>query len=221
MDKVDMRFRRAKDGDTEALAALCAENAGLVRHVCARFKSRGEDMEDLMQIGTIGLISAIHKFDASYGTRFSTYAVPLILGEIRRYFRDNNLIKVSRGVKRCGQEIAKATETFLYSHGRSPTVSELAQLLGISQEEVTEGICATSPVFSVSAGEEGEGCLAETLAAPESDVSISTQMDLRAAVTSLPPRERAIVFLRYAKEKSQSEIGKKLGISQVQVSRLE
>lgn len=221
-DHVYPLILKARAGDKDAKAQLVAENMGLVHSISARFHGRGADMEDLHQIGAMGLLLAIDKFDTSAGTRFSTYAVPLILGEIRRFLRDDGMIKVSRSLKTLAYHATALSEKMCAEQGRNPTIHELAQALHVSKEELVQAMEAVAPIGSFSApiGDNGQ-TLSEVLPAPESGVSVLDRLDIQTAISALPPREQTLVEMRYMGEKSQAEVAKRLGISQVQVSRLE
>ena len=167
-------LHRAAEGDEQALAELTERNMGLVRSIALRFRDRGVEYEDLVQIGSIGMIRAIRSFDFSYGTVFSTYAVPLIIGEIRRFLRDDGPIKVGRAIKKQGMEIMRQREAFLAENGREPRVSELASLCGISEEAVVEAMEAAGPVRSLSesAGEDDSMTLGSTIADPDNELAV-------------------------------------------------
>lgn len=212
----------AKAGDKDAKEQLVSENMGLVYHISSRFYGRGVEKEDIHQLGAIGLLAAIDKFDISMGTRFSTYAVPMILGEIRRFFRDDGMMKVSRSMKTLSFHAMQLSEKIRMEQGTSPTVCQLAEALQVSCEELTQAMESSTPVcsFSEPVGDNGK-TLGELLPAPDETVSFLDRLDVQTAVSSLPVREQTILHMRYIHEKSQAEIAKKLGISQVQVSRLE
>lgn len=213
---------KAQAGDSAAREQLVTENMRLVYRISARFYGKGIDNEDLHQIGAIGLITAIDKFDASFGVRFSTYAVPMILGEIKRYFRDNGPIKVSRSIKKTASDIARVSEELQKTNGRTPGVLEIAKALSLPPEEITQALEATAPVESFSAGFAGsDKTLADFLPDAAFEHDALERLDIQDAVKSLAPREQTIIMMRYALEKTQSDVAKKLGISQVQVSRLE
>lgn len=217
-------LHRAAEGDEQALAELTERNMGLVRSIALRFRDRGVEYEDLVQIGSIGMIRAIRSFDFSYGTVFSTYAVPLIIGEIRRFLRDDGPIKVGRAIKKQGMEIMRQREAFLAENGREPRVSELASLCGISEEAVVEAMEAAGPVRSLSesAGEDDSMTLGGTIADPDNELEgLTDRMALGEAIRSLEPLHRKIVVLRYFRELSQQQTGELLGLSQVKVSREE
>ena len=215
---------RVKSGDEEALEELVGENMGLVNSIAARYKGRGTDYEDLVQIGCIGMIKAAKSFDFSFKTTFSTYAVPLISGEIRRFLRDDGPIKVSRTLRKLGADAMRAREEFIARFDREPRFSELAEILDADEEDLVRAYEAACPVHSIyeSAGKEEEGQLLDVL--PDGDGQLDRLIDclaLRQAIASLSEMHRQIVFLRYYKELSQEQTGKVLGISQVKVSREE
>ena len=217
-------LRRIGEGDARALEELISENMGLVNCIAARYRGRGTEYEDLLQIGSIGMIKAAKSFDLSFGTAFSTYAVPLISGEIRRYLRDDGPIKVSRTLRRLGAEAMKAREEFCRAEGREPRMSELSARLGVDEEELVKAYEAVCPVRSLyeGAGAEESGELIDLL--PDTDESLERLTDrlaLRQAIEKLDDLHRQIVILRYYKELSQEQTGRVLGISQVKVSREE
>ena len=214
---------RAKEGDPEALSEAVTANLGLVKSIALRFRDRGTEYEDLVQIGTVGMIKAIRSFDFTYGTAFSTYAVPLIIGEIKRYLRDDGLIRVSRDLRHKGVLVLKEREELSRSLGREPRLTELAQKLGMAVSELGEALEAVSPVRSLNEpqGEDGltlEGTVAENV----SEIDLLTdRIALREAVAKLPPLWRQILSLRYEKCLSQDQTGKILGLTQVKISREE
>ena len=216
---------RIKNGDESALEALVRENLGLVKKIALRFTGRGADYEDLIQIGVIGMIKAARSFDFDYCTVFSTYAVPLIMGEIRRFLRDDGPIKVGRGLKKRGMEIMRARQRFLAEHGREPRLSELCEHTSLSEEEIAESMEAVSGVVSLSEpinGEEG-GVTLESSIADDSMVleRLTDRIALSEAIRRLPQLWREIIRLRYFKDLSQSETGRVLGLTQVKISREE
>jgi len=216
-------LQKLSEGDESVLEELMLSNMGLVRSCASRFVGRGVEYEDLVQIGSIGLLRAARAFRLDLGCMFSTYAVPLIIGEIKRFLRDDGMVKVSRRLKSTGLQVMKASEAFVKENGREPSLFELAELVGLSPEEVAESLAATGPVASLneSAGED-DAPLEYFLADKESPLDgITDRIALAEAIKSLPPRRRQIVYLRFFKELSQSETGKALGISQVKVSREE
>lgn len=199
---------------------LITENMGLV-HTCAhRFTGKGIEYEDLFQAGCMGLVKAFDAFDRERGVRFSTYAVPVILGEIRRLFRDGGTVKVSRTLKELSIRTAREREKFALKEGREPTIKELAERLGVSEEDVTEAVCAAAPVISLTADEDNGGGQADVpVASPEEQ--IAERLSVIQAVSSLEERDIAIVRLRYYENKTQTQTAAALGMTQVQVSRRE
>ncbi len=218
-------LRRIAEGDETALAALVEENMGLVRSIALRFKDRGTEYEDLVQIGVIGMIKAAKSFDFSYATTFSTYAVPLIMGELRRHLRDDGPIKVGRKAREQSLAILRERENYMRVYGREPQLSEICKILDISAEEAATALVATSVPRSldekIGDGEDGIS-LKELLPDPNDPVDILTdRLALKQAIASLEPMQQRIIYLRYIKELSQQRTGQLLGLSQVKVSREE
>lgn len=218
--------RRAKAGDRSAMDELVEQNMGLVKSIAVRFRDRGAEYEDLMQIGTIGMIKAMKSFDFSFNTAFSTYAVPLIIGEIRRFLRDDGIIKVSRSVKRDGVNILRKKEEFQREYQREPTVAELSRLCGLSPEELIFALDAVSPIHSLSepvSGTDDESMtLGSTLFDRENAIdSVTDRIALSEAIKKLSKLQRQIIALRYSRELSQQQTGDILGLSQVKISREE
>ena len=215
----------AVSGDEGATSKLMEINLGLVRSIALRFRDRGVEYEDLIQIGSIGMLKAIRSFDLDKGTVFSTYAVPLIIGEIKRFIRDDGLIKVSRVYKQQGAMLMREREKFTNEMGREPKIEELAQRCGLSIEEASVAIDATSNVSSLSAsinGEDESDTLENTLSNEKSEIDAKIEhIALSQAISSLPPLWRQIVTLRYLKEYSQQTTAQMLGLTQVKVSREE
>ncbi len=217
----------------DALAALVEQNAGLVRAVTYRYKDRiqhtsGVEYEDLLQIGTMGMLKAIRSFDFSYATTFSTYAVPLIIGEIRRFLRDDGMVKVSRDIRRRGYLVLQAKESFLRREGREPTVSELAEVTGEPVEELVFLLDAAAPVHSLSEpmtgdpGDEDAFTLEHVLCDDDNAIDrLTDRLSLRQAIAVLPEEEQRLLLLRYQKQLSQQQTAEILGVSQVKVSRME
>lgn len=218
-------LKKIKDGDRDALEILVCRNLGLVKKIAVRFCGRGTDYEDLMQIGVMGMIKAARSFDFEYNTLFSTYAVPLIIGEIKRFLRDDGLIKVGRTTKQNGAKIMSARETFIKLNGREPRISELTEITGIPQEEIVYSMEAVAGVQSLSEARSGddESLTLESCIADESFTfdRITDKIALSEAIRKLPPLWREIITLRYFNDLSQNETGKRLGITQVKVSREE
>ena len=196
------------------------ENLGLV-HACAvRFRGKGMEYDDLYQAGCVGLIKAVDKFDPALGYRFSTYAVPVIMGEIKRMFRDGGSVKVSRSLKELSLKINKAGDDFVREHGREPTVSELAKCLDSSEEAVTEAIGAAAPPLSLTLSDD-DGEVQSDIPVPSHDGKIIEIMSLHTELKKLSPEDRRLIELRFFKRVTQTAAAKKLGMSQVQVSRRE
>ena len=212
----------AQSGDENAKNQLAEENMKLVFSIARKFYGRGYDNEDINQIGALGLVRAIENFDISLGVRFSTYAVPHILGEIRRFLRDNGPIKVSRSLKQTGAEISRYIEEKQKNEGITPGVLEISKALNISCEEVISAREATlAPESFQAVLKDGKSTLSDILPDKEKESEILNRLDINCAISSLPEREQKIIIMRYFEDKTQAEIAKKLGISQVQVSRLE
>jgi RNA polymerase sporulation-specific sigma factor len=220
-------IKKAKDGDKVAQSYLVEKNIGLIWSVIKRFQNRGYETDDLFQIGSIGLIKAIQKFDESFEVKFSTYAVPMIIGEIKRFIRDDGIIKVSRSLKEISNKARVAKEILSKEIGREPTVTEIAEHLNISAEELVMAMDAgSSPESLYSTVCEGDNSpiyLIDRIdgEADSKEVDIIDKIAIREVLKTLKPRERQIIVLRYFKEKTQMQIAKIMGISQVQVSRIE
>ncbi len=224
MDETKKLIELAQNGDADAKEKLVVENSGLIWSIVRKFRGRGYDSEDLFQIGAIGLIKCIDKFDMSFDVKFSTYAVPMIMGEIRRFMRDDGMIKVSRPLKEIAARAKYTREYMTNKNGGEPTVTELAKEMGISVEELAEALDASREVESIfQTVYRSDGTpvyLIDRLSRDNAD-DITDSLALRQALMALEPRERRIIFLRYFKDKTQSETAKEIGISQVQVSRME
>lgn len=222
-EQVKELIRLSQQGDQTARDRLVEKNIRLVWSVVQRFINRGYDPDDLFQIGSIGLIKSIDKFDLSYDVKFSTYAVPMIIGEIQRFIRDDGSIKVSRSLKEIGNKIRRKKDEMTKQYGRSPTVNELAEALELQPEEVVHAQeAAKSPQSIYETVFENDGdpiTLLDQIA--EQDSKWFEKLSLQEAIRSLTERERLIIYLRYYKDKTQTEVAERLGISQVQVSRLE
>ena len=215
---------RAQAEDEAAMEELVMLNMGLVRSLALRFRDRGTEMEDLIQIGTIGMIKAIRSFDLSRGTTFSTYAVPLIVGEIRRHLRDDGMIKVSRTYRRIGVALMNARNRICSEEGRDPTIVELAEMCGVTAEEAAVALDATAPVSSLSETVYGEDgiTLEGTIADEDNDIDrLSDKIALNQAISRMQPLWQKIVLLRYYRDLTQQQTADRLGLSQVKVSREE
>lgn len=220
-------IERAQAGEREAREVLIEQNLGLVHHIVKRFVGRGTDAEDLFQIGTIGLMKSIDKFDTRYQVKFSTYAVPLIAGEIKRFLRDDGMVKVSRSVKENGMKIYMAKEKLNREKNGEPTLQELAKEAELTVDEVVLALEANAQVDSIYRsvyGSDGkEILLVDQLSAQETDAEeeIMNRLLVKQLLTKLSETERRLIELRYFQNKTQTLVAKELGISQVQVSRLE
>jgi RNA polymerase sporulation-specific sigma factor len=215
-------LRRAQEGDREAAERLVTENSGLIWRVARRFFGRGTDPEDLYQLGCVGFLKAIDGFDTDFGTRFSTYAVPKIAGEIRRFLRDDGMVKVSRGVKEQAAQIHAARTRLEQKLGRDPSLSELALETGLTVEDIAFAETATGPAESIQrqTGEDGFS-LELVLGDFQAEERMLERVTLRALIEKLPERERKVIALRYYHGLTQQSCAKVLLVSQVQISRLE
>ena len=212
----------ARSGDNDACEKLMEDNAGLIWSVVRRYYGRGTDPEDLYQLGCLGFLKAVRGFDPAFGCQFSTYAVPKIAGEIRRFLRDDGAVKVSRSVKERALTIRQARDRLSHTLGREPTLSELSQETGLESEEIAAAEEASLPVASLQmeAGEEGF-TLESMLGTEGMEEGVVERLALRGAIDSLPERERQVILLRYYKNLTQDRAARVLGVSQVQVSRIE
>lgn len=214
----------SQSGDTIARDTLVSCNIRLVWSVVQRFINRGYEPEDLFQIGCIGLLKSVDKFDLSYDVKFSTYAVPMIIGEIQRFLRDDGTLKVSRSLKETAGKVRKMRDELSKTLGRLPTISEVAERLGISPEDVVFAQEANKPPASIHETvfeNDGDPITLMDQIADDSQERWFDKLALTEAIGGLSERERLIVYLRYYRDKTQSEVASRLGISQVQVSRLE
>ena len=225
-DETQALLLRAKQGDMKAREELIAGNLRLVLSVIQRFANRGENADDLFQVGCIGLIKAIDNFNTDLDVRFSTYGVPMIVGEIRRYLRDNSTMRVSRAMRDTAYKVLQAKEAYMAQHQKEPTVEEIAQILGIKREEVVfaldailEPVSLYEPVYSDS----GDTiCVIDQVKDNKNnDEAWLERIALKEAVSRLSERERKILSMRFFQGKTQMEVSSEIGISQAQVSRLE
>ena len=222
MDETITLLRAAQSGDREAAGRMVEENAGLIWSVARRYFGRGVEPDDLYQLGCVGFLKAIEGFDEGYGTRFSTYAVPKIAGEIRRFLRDDGTIKVSRGLKERAAMLRTARTELAQTLGRDPTVSELSARTGLPAEDIALAETAVLPAESLQqpAGEDGLS-LERVLGDWTQEERLVEYVALRQAIERLPERERQVVFLRFYHGLTQDRASRVLGVSQVQISRLE
>lgn len=222
--EVKVLIEKSQKGDQEARDLLIQKNMRLVWSVVQRFLNRGYEADDLFQIGCIGLVKSVDKFDLSYDVKFSTYAVPMIIGEIQRFIRDDGTVKVSRSLKELGNKIRKAKEELSKKLGKVPTVGEIADYLDISPEDVVlaqEAVRAPSSIHETVYENDGDPITLLDQIADQNEQKWFDKIALKDAMNDLNEREKLIVYLRYFKDQTQSEVAERLGISQVQVSRLE
>lgn len=217
-------IKRSQAGDQQARDTIAEKNIRLVWSVVQRFLNRGYEPDDLFQIGCIGLLKSVDKFDLSYDVRFSTYAVPMIIGEIQRFIRDDGTVKVSRSLKELGNKIRKARDDLSKQNGRTPTVNDISQYLDIPVEDIIlaqEASRSPASIHETVYENDGDPITLLDQIADENSGEWFDKIALQEAISGLDERERLIVFLRYYKDQTQSEVAARLGISQVQVSRLE
>ncbi|MBR4109918.1 MAG: sigma-70 family RNA polymerase sigma factor [Oscillospiraceae bacterium] len=222
MSRTEELIARSQAGDESAKELLVSENAGLIWSVARRFIGRGAEADDLYQLGCLGFLKAVDGFDLEFGTQFSTYAVPKIAGEIRRFLRDDGAVKVSRGIKERAATIKTVRNQLISSLGREPTILEISEHTGFDPEEIALAESATAAVESIHqpAGDEGftlENILTDT----ESEETMLERISLRQAIDRLPERESMVIRLRYFHGLTQQRVSKVLNVSQVQVSRIE
>ena len=222
MSDTIMLIQRSQQGDRDASERLVTENTGLIWSIARRYFGRGVEPDDLFQLGCVGFLKAVEGFDTAYGTQFSTYAVPKIAGEIRRFLRDDGAVKVSRSVKERAAAIKKARERLTGDFGRDPTVSELSEALGLSPEEIAAAETATSATESIQrqTGEEGFS-LEDVLCTDGMEEKLLERMALQEALARLNDKERLVIQLRYYHSLTQQRVAGLIGVSQVQVSRIE
>lgn len=225
MDETIRLIKMAHEGDKEARETLVLNNVGLVWSIVRRFAGRGCEMEDLFQIGSIGLIKAIDKFDVSYDVRFSTYAVPMIAGEIKRFLRDDGMIKVSRSLKELAAKATAVQAELLAKTGKEPGINQVAEAMGAAPEDIAMALEAVRPHISIyepAFGEDSDPQVIDRVSAgTDGEEQALNRVLLKELLGVLDARERRIIMLRYFSDKTQSEIAALLGVSQVQVSRLE
>ena len=212
----------AQQGDKGATEALVSENAGLIWSVTRRFLGRGTEADDLYQLGCLGFLKAVEGFDLEFGTQFSTYAVPKIAGEIRRFLRDDGAVKVSRTVKEQAATIKIARNKLNHTLQREPTVTEIAELTGLTQEEIAVAETATAATESIQreSGEDGFS-LEDVLTDTQTEEKLVEKISLRQAISRLPERERTVIQLRYFHAMTQERVARVMQVSQVQISRIE
>ena len=226
MDRTEELIRRSQDGDKAARDILIEENMGLIHHVVKRFLGRGVEAEDLFQIGAVGLVKAVDRFDLSFGVRFSTYAVPMIAGEIKRFLRDDSMIKVSRSLKELAVKAARLREQLLMERGEEPGVDELAERLRVEPEELVQAMDSCTEVESlqkvISQGDgEGVSLMERVEQGKDEQEALLRRILLEELLSSLDPKERRLIVQHLYHDRTQTQEASELGMSQVQVSRLE
>ncbi len=225
-DKSTIEYiRRAKTGDNVAKEELIGHNVSLVKCIVKRYLGKGVDYDDLFQIACMGFLKAIAGFDENFGVKFSTYAVPMIVGEIKRFMRDDGSVKVSRAMKQTAKEMNAFVESYVAARGTQPSIKEIAERFSLDEAETVFVMGSSKMPLSLYGGNEfkdgKERELIETLPASDDQEEWLDRMLLRGAIQSLPERERKIIVLRYFRDMTQSEVAEKIGVSQVQISRIE
>ena len=221
-DAMTEALKRAKSGDKDASERLIEENSGLIWSIARRFFGRGVEADDLYQLGCVGFLKAIQGYDEEYGTQFSTYAVPKISGEIRRFLRDDGAVKVSRGIKERAQSIKSARSLLEQKNGREPLLSEISELTGLDSAEIASAETAVGPTESLQRETGDEGfTLEQVLGDFGEEERLVERVSLRETIDRLPEREKSVIALRYFHSLTQDSTARVMGVSQVQVSRLE
>ncbi|MDO4301743.1 MAG: SigB/SigF/SigG family RNA polymerase sigma factor [Clostridia bacterium] len=226
MDRIHNLIKEAQEGNKDAFECIVNENIGLVWSVVKRFQGRNVENDDLFQLGSMGLVKAIKNFNFEFDVKFSTYAVPMIMGEIKRFLRDDGIIKISRGLKETAFKAMKAREILILKNNKEPTIDEIAEYINIDRETLTMAINSSREVDSIDREIETDNGkdmkIIDTIAAEEDkSEKIVDNIVINETLNKLDERERRIVLMRYIDELTQSEVAKIIGVSQVQVSRLE
>ncbi|HHU42920.1 MAG: SigB/SigF/SigG family RNA polymerase sigma factor [Bacillota bacterium] len=215
-------IKEAQNGSDEAKTLLLYHNLPLIKSIVRRYKNKQIEYDDLIQLGTLGLIKAINNFDTSFGVRFSTYAVPMIAGEIKRFIRDDGAIKVSRSIKAQSQKINAFIEEYRHIHQKDPTISEIAEEFDIGEQDVVFTLDSSKyPVSLYTENDEDGLSLIDRLSAKGCQDDEIDKIIIKDLIKNLDERDKKIIYLRYYRDKTQSEIARELGVSQVQISRLE
>ncbi len=218
-------LRLAKNGDNAAKEKLLSENVSLLKSIIKRYLGKGVEYDDLFELACMGFLKAISGFDEQFGVRFSTYAVPMIAGEIKRFLRDDGSIKVSRAMKRTAREINKYIEEYTVDHGEAPTIRKLSEAFSLDEGEIVMTMGSSRMPLSIYGQydykDEKSVTLVDRLPAKDTQEDMIDKMLLKNAIDGLPEREKKIVFLRYFRDMTQSEVAREIGVSQVQVSRIE
>ncbi len=225
VEQTNSLIRKAKQGDGGAKETLLVENGNLIKSIVRRYLGKGVEYDDLYQLASMGLLKAINGFDEAFGVRFSTYAVPMIAGEIKRFMRDDGSIKVSRAIKSCAKQINAFIEKYSVEHGCQPTVKIIAEEFNMPESEVVFTMGSTHmPVSLYNQGDykdEKTQELLEKLPVEDRQEEIIEALQLKTAIAGLTERDRKVIMLRYFRDMTQSEVANMLGVSQVQVSRIE
>lgn len=222
VEKTSDLIQKSKDGDKDALDALIVENTPLVKSVVRRYSGKNVEYDDLMQLGSMGLLKAIKNFDENFNVRFSTYAVPMIAGEIKRFIRDDGAVKVSRALKLLAYNIRKFKDDFSKSNNREPTIDEISKEFNVDKEEVVFALDSTRYPLSLNdtQGDDESAPLIDKIGENTSN-DLDDKIILKGVIKDLPEREKKIIILRYYRDKTQSEVAGIMGVSQVQISRIE
>ena len=216
-------IENAQKGDDDSKATLITSNLPLIKSIVKRYKNAQIDYEDLMQLGCMGLVKAINNFDASYGVKFSTYAVPMIAGEIKRFIRDDGAVKVSRALKTLSTKLHAYMDDYLQLNGHSPSIEHLAEYFEVDRQEIIFAMDSNKYPVSLyeKYGDESGQCVMDKLPSEDDSDELIDKILLKKLLEELPEREKTVIILRYYRDKTQSEIASVLGVSQVQVSRIE
>lgn len=222
VEKTSDLIQKSKDGDKDALDELIVENTPLVKSVVRRYSGKNVEYDDLMQLGSMGLLKAIKNFDENFNVRFSTYAVPMIAGEIKRFIRDDGAVKVSRALKLLAYNIGKFKDDFSKSNNREPTIDEISKVFNVDKEEVVFALDSTRYPLSLNdtQGDDEGAPLIDKIGENTSN-DLDDKIILKGVIKDLPEREKKIIILRYYRDKTQSEVAGIMGVSQVQISRIE
>ena len=218
-------LRRAKQGDAAAKEILLEHNSSLLKSILKRYLRKGVEYDDLYELACMGFLKAIAGFDETYGVRFSTYAVPMIAGEIKRFLRDDGSVKVSRAMKQCARELNRFIEAYVQEHGVQPSVKTLSAAFSMEESEVVFTLGSSRMPVSIyeqsEYKDERSTSLLDRLPSRDDQDEMIEKMLLKSAIEKLPERERKIIYLRYFRDMTQSEVAKAIGVSQVQISRIE
>jgi len=224
-EQTNQLIRKAKAGDGEAKESLISENINLIKSIVKRYLNKGVEYDDLFQLASMGLLKAINGFDENFGVKFSTYAVPMIAGEIKRFMRDDGSIKVSRTIKAVAKEINSFVEAYISERGVQPTVKIISEKFNMPESEVVFTMGSSHMPLSIYAQsdykDEKSQYLLDKLSSEDKQEEIIDRMELRSAIANLSERDRKVIMLRYFRDMTQSEVANMLGVSQVQVSRIE